>query len=267
MLGCSRELALGYAAKMETLVYAIWWGSISLEGLLLLRAYRTNLGRSYPVFHLYILFVLVQSFLRLAVYRYRPTGYAYVYWITEFIGVMIGCGIVYEIYRVGLAAFPGTARMARRLLTAVFAMALAKAIADSSNDPRWWAEASVIDIERALRTVQAFAIVALAALFLVYAIPFGRNLKGILLGYGMFIGVSLIWFTFLPAEGYQYRHLWAYLGPASYDLALGVWAVYLWSPQPQQSLAPSLRLEEQYQHVAARTRQRLEQARGYLGRS
>ena len=143
-------------------------------------------------------------------------------------------------------------------------MALAKAIADASNDPRWWAEATTIDIERAMRTVQAFAIATLVALFLLYAIPFGRNLKGILLGYGLFIGMSVVWFTFLPAEGYQYRHLWSYLGPATYDLALGLWAVYLWSPQPQQSLATNVRLEEQYQHVAARTRRRLQQARGYL---
>jgi hypothetical protein len=251
---------------MEIVVYLIWWCGIALELLLLLRVYRTRLALSHPVFHLYILFVLVQSFLRLAVYHYRPGLYSYIYWTTEFIGVVIGCGIVYEIYRVGLAAFPGTARMARRLLSAVFAIALAKAIADASNDPRWWAEATIIDIERALRTVQAFAIVALTSLFLIYAIPFGRNLKGILLGYGLFIGVSVIWFTFLPAEGYQYRHLWSYLGPATYDLALCIWAVYLWTPQPQQDLASNLRLEEQYQHVAARTRQRLQQARGYLGK-
>jgi hypothetical protein len=251
---------------MEILGYSIWWVSIALEVVLLLRSYRTKLRLRYPAFHLYILFVLVQSFLRLAVYHYRSGLYSYIYWTTEFIGVLLGCGIVYEIYRLGLAAFPGTARMARRLLTIVFAMALAKAVADASNDSRWWAEATTIDIERALRTVQAFAIVTLVALFLLYAIPFGQNLKGILLGYGLFVGVSVVWFTFLPAEGYQYRHLWSYLGPATYDLALCLWVVSLWSPQPQQDLATNARLEEQYQQVAARTRRRLQQARGYLGK-
>jgi hypothetical protein len=246
--------------------YSIWWGSIALEVILLIRAYRTKLQFTYPAFYLYILFVLIQSFLRLAVYHYRPALYPYTYWTTEFIGVITGCGIVYEIYRLGLASFPGTARMARRLLTILFVIALVKAIADASHDPRWWAEATTIDIERAVRTVQALAIVALVALFLAYAIPFGQNLKGILLGYGLFIGVSVIWFTFLPAEGYQYRHLWSYLGPASYDLALCLWVVYLWSPQAQQELASNTRLEEQYQQVAARTDRRLQQARGYLGK-
>jgi hypothetical protein len=145
-------------------------------------------------------------------------------------------------------------------------MALAKALADATNDPRWWAEATTMDVERALRTVQAFAIASLVGLFLFYSIPFGRNLKGILLGYGLFIGVSVIWFTFMPSDTYQYRHAWSVLGPATYDLALGMWVVYLWSPQPQPDLATQPRLEEQYQHLAARTRQRLQQARGFLGK-
>lgn len=247
-------------------MYSLWWGGIALEILLLVRAFRTRLRLAYPIFYVYILFVVTQSFLRLAVHHYRDDLYSYVYWSTEFIGVVIGCGIVYEIYHLGLASFPGTARMARILLTIVFVIALAKALADASNDPRWWAEATTIDIERAMRTVQAGAILAIAALFLVYDIPFGRNLKGILLGYGLFIGVSVIWFTFLPAEGYQYRHFWAFLGPITYALALGLWAVYLWSPQAQPEPLSNVRLEEQYQRVAARTRRRLQTVRGYLGK-
>ncbi|MEQ1353725.1 MAG: hypothetical protein ABLT11_06890, partial [Candidatus Acidiferrum sp.] len=227
---------------MAIFIYSLWWGGIALELLLLIRAVRTKLRLAYPIFYFYILFVLTQSFVRLAVHPW-DTLYSYVYWGTEFIGVIIGCGIVYEIYRVGLAAFPGTARMARLLLTVLFVMALAKALVDVSSDPRWWAEATTVDIERAMRTVQAAAILALAALFLVYNISFGRNLKGILLGYGLFIGVSVVWFTFLPPEGYQNGHFWAYLGPISYDLALCLWAVYLWSPQAQPVPVSNVRLE------------------------
>src|SRR3979409_2392113 len=102
---------------MRIIVHSIWWGSIALEVLLLLRAVRTKTYFSYPFFFAYVTFVLAQSFLRLAVYHYLPDLYSYVYWTTEFIGVVIGCGIVYEIYHRGLVSFPGTARMARRLLT------------------------------------------------------------------------------------------------------------------------------------------------------
>jgi hypothetical protein len=253
---------------MRILDYSIWWASIALELLLLARAFSTKLRFRYPVFYIYILFVLSQSFLRIAVYHYNSDLYSYIYWITEFVGVAIGCGVVFEIYRVSLESYPGTARMARRLLALVFVLALAKALADASDDPRWWAEATTIDVERAVRTVQALAIAALVGLFLIYAIPFGRNLKGILLGYSLFIGASVMWFTFAKSGGTQFRDLWAYLNPGSYDLALSLWVVYLWSPQFQSDLAPhNVQLENDYQRVAARTRRRLQDARGYLGKA
>lgn len=249
---------------MRFLDYSIWFGSIALELLLLFRAFRTKLRFRYPIFFSYILFVLTQSFLRFTVNLYRPHLYGYVYWTTEFVGVVIGCAVVFEIYRVGLASYPGTARMARVLLVILFLVAVAKALVNVSNDPRSWAEATIIDIEQAVRTVQALAIAALVGLFLSYAIPFGRNLKGILLGYGLFIGASVLWFTFAQARGDRFEYFWSYLNPASYDFALCLWAVYLWSPQAQPIPASHVRLEEQYQRVAARTRHRLQAARGYL---
>lgn len=253
---------------MRILDYPLWWVGLLLETALLLRGQRVGLLWRYPLFYSYILFVLLQSALRFVVYHYNFGLYSYTYWTTEFVGVGIGCGVVFEIYRVGLSSYPGTARMARRFLALLFAVALAKALADASSDPRWWAEATTINTERAMRTVQAFAIAALVVVFLIYAIPFSRNLKGILIGYGTFVGASVMWFTFAQAGGERFRDFWSYLNPCSYAIALTVWVVYLWSPQSQSALAPhNVRLEDDYQRVAARTRRRLQDARGYLGKA
>src|SRR5437762_13943956 len=93
---------------------AIWWGSITLETLLLVRGLQGKLLARYPVFYVYILFVWLQSLLRFSIYHARPQLYLPVYWITEYSGVLIGCAVVFEIYRVALAAFPGTARSEER---------------------------------------------------------------------------------------------------------------------------------------------------------
>ena len=251
---------------MRMLDYSIWSGSIVLEAILLYRAFRTRLRSYYPVFYIYIFFVLTQSVLRLFIYHYQSRFYPYTYWLTEFLGVALGCAVVFEIYRVALGSYPGTARMARRLLALIFVGALAKAIADATNDTGWWAEVTTMDIERAMRTVQALGIAALAALFLVYSIPFARNLKGILLGYGLFIGASVMWFTFAQSGGERFRYFWSYLNPASYDVALCLWVVYLWSPALQPVSSAAVRMEEQYQQIASRTRRRLADARGYLAK-
>ncbi len=251
---------------MRFLDYSLWWGGLLLETAVLLRGFKTKLMMLYPVFYSYVLFVLLQSLVRITVYHYNVRIYSYVYWTTEFLGVAIGSGVVFEIYRVGLAAYPGTAQMARRLLAMVFCLALAKGIADVSKDPRWWAEATTINVERAIRTVQTLAIAALVALFLIYAIPFGRNLKGIVLGYGLFICASLMWFTFANAGGDRFRNLWSYLNPLSYAAALVLWNTYLWAPEAETEALPVAPVEEHYQLAAARTRRRLQQARGYLGK-
>jgi hypothetical protein len=242
---------------------AIWWIAITLEGLLLIRGLRGQLFSKHPVFYAYIAFVLSQSFVRLFVYyHFELEFYRYVYWLTEFLGVAIGCGVLFEIYRVGLWAYPGTARMARKVLLLVSFMAIAKGLIAAASHPGWWAEATVTEIEQALRVVQALAVTALVILFLAYAIHFGTNLRGILLGYSLFVDARIVCLPFLPIKGHNF---WFYAYSASYPLVLSIWVAHLWSysPEPKQES----HLEQDYQRIAAATRLRLSAVRGYLGRA
>jgi hypothetical protein len=72
----------------------IWWSCIALETLLLVRGFAGRLWARYPVFYAYISFVWLQSLLRFSIFHSRPQLYAPVYWITEWLGVLIGCGVV-----------------------------------------------------------------------------------------------------------------------------------------------------------------------------
>src|SRR6267143_2468886 len=245
----------------------IWWSGMVLESLLLARGLQAKLWTRYPVFYAYVLFVWLQSILRFSIFHSRPEYYSTVYWITEWLGVLVGCAVVFEIYRVGLAAYPGTARMARNLLGFVFVLASSKALVGVWNDPQWWLISTTMDLERVLRIVQAFAIAALMVLFFFYSIPFGRNLRGILLGYGLFIVESVIWLTLAPLTGAKFHQFWYQLHPASYFAILGVWLVHLWSYFPSPEPRRAVRLEEQYQRVAAATAERLREARGYLAKA
>jgi hypothetical protein len=247
-------------------VQLIWWGGIALEAILLIRGLQGKLLARYPVFYAYILFVWLQSLLRFSIYHARPQLYLPVYWITEYSGVLIGCAVVFEIYRVGLAAYPGTARMARNLLAFVFVMAFTKALVEMWNYPHWWSVTTTIEFERALRTVQSLAIIALVALFLLYAIPFGRNLRGILLGYGLFVGISVIQLTFVTNTASSFNRFWAHVSPGSYLMVLGLWSLHLWSYAPNPEPKRAVRLEEQYQRIATATGQRLREGRAYLAK-
>jgi hypothetical protein len=241
----------------------IWWGSIGLEIFLLVRALRGKLATHYPIFYIYISFVLSQDLLRFVVYHWEPRLYSPIYWVTEFLGVIAGCAVVFEICKVSLTAYPGTARLARNLLAAGFVLACTNAAVAASNDAHRWI-ATCVNLERDVRIVQALTILALVVLFLLYAIPFGRNLRGILIGYGLFIGLSVVQLAFVSVMGNVSSKFLAYLHPVSYALALSAWVGHLWSyrsnPEPERAFA----FEQQYARVAAATRYRLREARGYL---
>jgi|SRR2546425_2660318 len=246
---------------------AIWWACIALEGLLLVRGFQGRLLARYPVFYAYLFFVCSQSLLRFSVYHSRPQLYGKIYWITEWMGILIGCGVVFEIYRVGLSAYPGTARLARNLLAFVFVLAFAKAVIETGNNPQWWSTATTMDLELALRVVQALALVALVVLFLFYSIPFGRNLRGMLQGYALFIGESIVWLAFVSWGGEKFRAFRSHIHPGFYFVVLSVWAVHMWSYVPNPQPRGVVRFEEQYERIAAATNRRLQEVRGYLARA
>jgi hypothetical protein len=245
----------------------IWWSGITIEAVILARALFGKLLRQYPAFYAYVLFVWMQSLLRFSVHYARPQLYSKIFWITEWLGVLVGCAVVFEIYRVGLRAYPGTARLARNVLAFVLLLAFVKATVETGNNPLWWSTTSTLDLELALRVVQVLALVALVALFLFYAIPFGRNLRGILLGYGLFLSESVVWLSFVPRSSESFRAFWSHIQASSYFVVLAVWALHLWAYVPNPEPKASVLLEEQYQRMAAATNRRLQEARGYLAKA
>ena len=241
----------------------IWWTSITLEVVLLARGLYNRLAYRFPVFYSYITFVLLQEIARFSAFQSRYDLYKPVYWVTEFTSLAVGSLIVFEIYKVSLAAFPGAARMTRNALAAVFLIALVKGLLEASSG--WQPASAGPEIERALRAVQAAAILALVALFLLYSIPFGRNLRGILLGYGLFVGERAICLTFVSLQSHNF---WFYAYSASYLGALSLWIGYLWSYQPNpQPRAGGTNLDDEYQKIAAATQRWLQGMRGYLRRA
>jgi hypothetical protein len=246
---------------------SIWSVSIALEVFLLARGLQQKLIRKFPVFYGYIVYVLIQEFVSLGIHYRYPRVYRYTYWLTEFVDVLIGCGVVFEIYRIGLAAYPGTARMARRLLAILFAIASVRALVEAAQDPGWWLQATAVDIEAALRAVQGLAIVSLVAVFLFYSIPFGTNLRGILLGYGLFVCWSVVCLTYAADAIDRANSVWAYTSSTSYLVALALWCGHLWSYQANPLPKRAIHLEQDYQRVAAATQRRLQDARSYVARA
>jgi hypothetical protein len=239
----------------------VWSGSLALEVLLFVRAWQCGLLRRYPLFYTYIGFVVAQDVARLVAKMWSQDAYWYTYWVTEYLAVLAGCLVVFEIYRIALSEYPGAARVIRNLLLFVFAMTFAKGLASPAAAHHWLEQATALGIERLMRTVQGIAIIILVGLFLAYSIPFGKNLRGILLGYSLFIAGRVICLTFVLLEGYDF---WWYTYSASYIAALTVWLAQLWWYYPVPRAQTESNLERDYQLVAAATQRRFREAAGFL---
>ena len=77
--------------------------------------------------------------------------------------------------------------MARAVLGLLFVVAMIKTIIKTLNVREWWFNATPAQVEGLLRVCQLLAILSLTVLFLFYSIRFGKNLRGILLGYGILL--------------------------------------------------------------------------------
>ena len=252
----------GSDTKMLSLV--IWLAGLLVLALLLIRGVMGGLVRRYTLFYGYLSFVLVTSCFLVFIYFAKPSEYRHFYWYTEFPGVALGCGIVWDIYRGSLKRFPGAARMVRSVLLFLLAVVLSKVLVDTWNGTAWWPRGTVVELERDLRTVQAVVLLGLAIVISSYRIPMGKNLCGMMLGYGLFIGTNVITLALYALFGDAFKYAWLYLQPLSYNAMLCIWCITLWSykPVPIPKTEPSI--EQDYQVLVAATRRGLVQARTYV---
>lgn len=246
----------------------IWYGGVALEAVLLIRGLLTNLVKKFPLFYSYIFLVFAAEVSRFVAYQWASDAYANIYWATQFVALVFGCAVMFEIYQRGLAAFRGTARMARNILFLVFALLLAKSIAIASPGGVWgWVTQTPFEMERDLRIIQALALLALVGLFLTYSIPVDRNLKGILLGYGLFVASSVVQLTLASHFPSGMQTVWSYAQPLTYLIVLGVWAAALWSYQPSKTMMPNAEPVLDYGALTVRTRDQFEKASGELAKA
>src|ERR1700736_1551828 len=125
------------APGWKVLSQLILWSSIALELALLVAGLRSRLTYRFPFFYGYIAFVLTQDLVTIFALHWSVPIYKLIYWVTEFSGLVLGSLVVFEICKVSLAAYPGTARMARNALAFVFLAAIARGVANASHLSNW----------------------------------------------------------------------------------------------------------------------------------
>jgi hypothetical protein len=246
------------------LTQVLWWTGNVLIAMLLVRALSRRFFAKYLAFYLYLSLVLTVTFLRFYLYTFDPQIYSPVYWYTEFFSVAIGYGIIWVIYERTLAGYPGSLLMARWLVGTVFVIILGKALLNSITGPAWGSAKNILELERDFRIVQASLILLIIGVLAYYLIPIGRNLWGLIIGYGLYIGTGLISMTIASNLGDATYTWWRYFPPVSYLCTLMIWSGALWSYHPNPTPTREIMIENDYSLLFTRTAQAVSRARAQV---
>jgi hypothetical protein len=198
----------------------------------------------------------------MAIFLLFPELYQHWYWGTQFFTLILGYGILLEILNNALSPYPGAEKFARIAGLAAFGVIICVVLLFPLIKSHWSAS-TMLELERDFRTVQAVFVFGLLAVIFYYRIALGTNMKGMIGGYGVYIGTSLVSLALGSYSENLFGEGSRLFEPLSFDISLIIWVVALWSYSPNPAPGPGICLEEDYEAFVAKTRSAM---RSYLRR-
>ena len=253
---------------MAIFTQVVWLGGLFLEGVILIRAIQGNLLAKYSLFYVYIASVLVKSAALWVIYVYiaKPSLNIAVYWPTQYVTLALGCGVIFEISRHVFAHRVTLDRFARWSMLAMFGVIFLLVAAHALLLPNWNVAKDTADLERDLRVVQALALMTIIFLTGYYRVEMGKNIRGMILGFGVYVGASVLSLTARLFIGPRFDTAWQIIQSSAYFAALAIWAFALWSYEPDPPSKPPSDPGGGYQTLADQTQQVLESIDEHLER-
>ncbi len=242
----------------------IWWAGIFLEVAILFRGFQGKFLSKYSFFYAYCMCVLCAWVPGYFLFASGSPLYGNWYWVAQFISLIVGYGILLEIFKHVLSPYPGAEKVARITGLVVFAVIFCSALIYPLLAPQGSGSGTMVEFERDLRTVQAVFIFAIMAVISYYRIPIGRNMRGMVLGYGLYIGTSLVSLAVRSYADAPFTEVWRIVQPVSYDFSSLIWLVALWSFHPNPAPESAIKLEGDYERLVTRVRRTLGTMRTYF---
>ncbi|MFZ0520764.1 MAG: hypothetical protein WAN14_00565 [Candidatus Acidiferrales bacterium] len=245
----------------------LWRAGLVVEFLILIRAVRSRMVTKFPYFYSYVFCVFCVS---LGLYigdALRPGFYDHWYWPTQFATLVAGCGVALDVVRHAFGFYPGAERVAWLACLGIFGATFCYVGLKSAKLAEMTPLAVTVELERDLRVIEALLLVTILAIVFYYGIALGRNLVGVIVGFGTYVGVSLVTLAVRAFLGPRFNAIWVILQSGAYLFSLAVWMIALWSYSPQPVPADRTRIDDDYEALVGATRQILGSLRSYFKRT
>jgi Na+-transporting NADH:ubiquinone oxidoreductase subunit NqrE len=254
--------------KTFMLAYSIWIVGLVLELAILLRALPTRMYVRFPIFYSYMFCVFASSASLWHLYRSDYRAYTRLFWLSEFTTLILGYGVVLEIMHHAFRDYPGAERFARNAGFSAFGVIFVwlgiSAVLHKLPIEITALGRRVDGFERDLRIVQAVFLAIVAALVLHYGIELGKNVRGLALGLGIYVAVSIVSTAFMVVFGARFQPIFGELQSVTYVFCSGIWLLALWSYAEVKNSSPNAQMESDYRRMVNRTREKLKALRSHF---
>jgi hypothetical protein len=224
---------------MQTLAQIVGYAGLLLELVIVVRSIQCKSFGKYPVFYAYIASVLCADLFLLIAYAIA-TPSAWLYWGVEIATVALGCGVIPEISRYVFARQISLDHFVRWTAVVTFGTVFFVFAIHAYFLPDWKPAANPAELERQLRVAQALALMSIVFLTGYYGVEIGKNMKGMILGFGVYVGATLISLALRGLIGIRFSSTWRIMQPSSYIAALLIWTFALWTYEPDKLATPGL---------------------------
>jgi len=208
----------------------LWVAGIALESVILFRFLKLRLYAHYPFFFAYMAIVCFFSIVLWPVYHSRPGLYPQFFWMNQFLNLLAGFGVLFEIVRKSFRRYPGARTFATSVLAGMFVILCGYFVFRLL--PSSVIAHGFSDLERDFRTIQALTLGGVLVVISYYRIEVGRNLFGIIAGLGLYVGSTVLSHELKSYVGPAFNAAWSVIQPYTYLISLLIWVFTLWSYAP-----------------------------------
>lgn len=248
-------------------ILTLWWTGIAVELAILVRGVQRRTLRKFPYFFFYIASVLFSDFSLYVLHLTNPAAYPIWAARAELVNIVLGYGIILEIFRHVLARYPGIDRLAQVAGLIVFAAILCLAAFHPTASTVFSdARTQKAVTERDFLAVQMIFLLAATGIIRYYGLETGKNIRGIIAGYGIWLGASVITLELMAYLGPSFNAVWVVFQPFCYLLSLVLWLRAMWTYSPAPALDSDFAYVHDYETLAEKTVGIAGEVRAHLGR-
>ena len=234
----------------------LWIAGIALELVILFRFLRSRLFAHYPFFFAYMAIVCFFSIALSPIYQYHRALYPQFYWMSEFLSLLAGFAVLFEIVQKSFQKYPGARKFATTVLLMTFAILCGYFVFRLlPSSPTTYEGFS--GLEKDFRVIQALTLCGVLIVVSYYRIDVGRNLLGIMAGLGLYVGSTIVSPQLRSYVGPAFNAGWDAIQPYAYLASLLIWTFALWSYAPAGTPEIPPEIDDGYEAFARQTQHAL----------